>query len=63
MAIWQFGRIANGRRHFADIRKQRDALGINAALYVILENSSCFGLGNSPARGHRGVDGRTDPVR
>jgi hypothetical protein len=28
----------NGRRHFADIREQRDAFGINAALSALLED-------------------------
>ena len=32
-----------GRRHFADIREQRDAFGINAALYAILEDHLCTG--------------------
>ena len=32
-----------GRRHFVDIRAQRDALGINAALYALLEDHLCTG--------------------
>jgi hypothetical protein len=32
-----------GRRHFAEIREQRDALGINAALYALLEDHLCGG--------------------
>ena len=31
----------NGRRHFAEIQEQRDALGINAALYALLEDHLC----------------------
>ena len=31
----------NGRRHFADIREQRDAFGITAALYTLLEDHLC----------------------
>ena len=27
-----------GRRNFAEIRKQRDAFGINAAIYALLED-------------------------
>lgn len=37
-----------GRRHFADIRKQRDALGINAALYALLEDHLCTGWEMAP---------------
>jgi len=33
----------NGRRHFADIREQRDAFGINAALCALLEDHLCSG--------------------
>lgn len=33
----------NGRRHFADIRQQRDAFGINAALHALLEDHLCSG--------------------
>ena len=33
----------NGRRHFANIREQRDTLGINAALYALLEDHLCGG--------------------
>jgi hypothetical protein len=32
-----------GRRHFADIQEQRDALGINAALHALLEDHLCTG--------------------
>jgi hypothetical protein len=32
-----------GRRYFADIAEQRDALGIYAALYAILEDHLCTG--------------------
>ncbi len=32
-----------GQRHFAEIREQRDALGISAALYVLLEDHLCTG--------------------
>lgn len=31
----------NGRRHFADIREERDAHGINAALCALLEDHLC----------------------
>ena len=34
---------ANGRRHFADIREQRDVLGINAAVCALLEDHLCSG--------------------
>jgi len=33
----------SGRRHFADIREQRDAFGINPALYALLEDHLCNG--------------------
>jgi hypothetical protein len=33
----------NGRRHFSEIREQRDAFGINAALYALLEDHLCCG--------------------
>ena len=33
----------NGRRHFTDIREQRDTFGINAALYALLEDHLCGG--------------------
>ena len=33
----------NGRRHFPEIREQRDAFGINAALYALLEDHLCCG--------------------
>jgi len=33
----------NGRRNFADIRQQRDAFGINAALHALLEDHLCSG--------------------
>ena len=33
----------NGRRHFANIREQRDAYGINAALHALLEDHLCSG--------------------
>ena len=33
----------NGRRHFSEIREQRDAFGINAALYALLEDHLCSG--------------------
>jgi len=32
-----------GRRHFSEIREQRDAFGINAALYALLEDHLCCG--------------------
>jgi len=32
-----------GRRHFADIREQRDAYGIHAALCALLEDHLCSG--------------------
>jgi hypothetical protein len=34
---------STGRRHFADIREQRDAFGINAALHTLLEDHLCNG--------------------
>jgi len=33
----------NGHRHFSEIREQRDAFGINAALYALLEDHLCCG--------------------
>ena len=33
----------NGRRHFSEIREQRDDFGINAALYALLEDHLCGG--------------------
>ena len=33
----------NGRRNFAEIREQRDAYGINAALYALLEDHLASG--------------------
>jgi hypothetical protein len=33
----------SGRRHFADIREQRDSFGINTALYALLEDHLCNG--------------------
>jgi hypothetical protein len=32
-----------GRRHFAEIREQRDAFGINTALHALLEDHLCNG--------------------
>jgi len=33
----------SGRRHFSEIREQRDALGTNAALHALLEDHLCNG--------------------
>ena len=52
-----------GRRHFADIREQRDAFGINAALYALLEDHLCTGWEMVPPEDIGASDGRADPLR